>query len=55
MGTTTCMEVTIVWFRIVKSRFFPSDYEKVMKNVKRNLIEKKILKSSIESVGEETK
>lgn len=53
LGPNFGMEVLIyIYIRLIRLTFFPNDYEKVMKNVKRTLIERKILKSSMESVGE---
>lgn len=50
MGTSSRLEVNEFLFRYIKRKFFPSDYEKVMQNVKRNFISKRILKSSMEEV-----
>ena len=56
MGAYAGVEVKIKLIcRIIRFRVFPNDYEKVMKNVKRKLIENKILKSSIESIEEDTR
>ena len=55
LGSDPTLEVIVHLFRIIRFRVFPNDYEKVMKNVKRKLIEKKILKSSIETVDEDTR
>ena len=46
-GPLLLYKYDIWWYRILKRRFFPTDYEKVMKTVKRRLISKKMPKGSM--------